>query len=373
MKYVKPKVTALLVLFIALFSCKKDPVNPPPAIDLSQVRMNDFQLVETAYANITVTHPVISNGTEVQQGEIRVTVPQGTMLGQLAPKLSNFTNSDFTVSPQLGVQQNFLNRVVIYTIVSKQDASKRVHYAVTITEAQTPPNNQTALTSFRFEKAKNPFLPADVDAARIIEGVGTIGKVFVFVPAGTAFSSLTPTIGFQGTGLFYSQDPASVPENSTTVYPAAGTAIDFAYPKVFYAIVKNGTTVKTYSVIVDVKAPIRFDNQAVTTPDVQAGSIHSVQATTFLNVGNHPISIIGVDHSNQVPVGSNAVRGAGFVPSFGLRPGDRGNVLVTISAQTWPAGTYGVTASFKPHLVDHPEADNLLEGTPLRITSTIVQ
>ena len=372
MRYAKPRVTALLLLFAAIFSCKKDPTDPTTTtVDLAQVRMTDFQLVETAYSNITVTHPVITNGVETQGGEIRVTIPAGTTL-QLTPKTSNFTNPDFTISPQLNVKQNFSGRTIIYTIASKKDASKQVHYAVSITEEQVQPT-QTALTSFKFEKAKNPFLPADVEAARIIEGVATIGKVFVFVPAGTAFSSLTPTIGFQGTGLFYSQDPASSPGNATTVYPAAGTAIDFTYPKVFYAVVKNGTNIKTYSVIVDVKAPIHFDNAAVTTANVPAGSLQTVDATTFLNRGNHPVSIIGVDHSNQLPAGTSAVRGAGFVPSGGLRAGERGPVRATISAQTWPAGTYAVTATFRPRLVDHPEADDLLESTPLRITSTIVQ
>ena len=372
MRYANLKIIALLLLFTTIFSCRKDPANPVTGdVDLSQVRMNDFQLVETAYSSITVTHPVITNGVETQGGEIRLTIPTGTTF-QLTPKVTNFTNSDFTLSPQLGVKQNFLGRTIIYTIISKKNASKQVHYAVSITEEQAQPT-QTALTSFKFEKAKNPFLTADVEAARIIESVATIGKVFVFLPAGTSFSSLTPTIGFQGTSLFYSQDAASSPANATTVYPAAGMAIDFTWPKVFYAVVKNSTDVKTYEVIVDVKAPIRFDNAAVTTPNVQAGSLHSVQATTFLNVGNHPISLAAVDQSDHFPAGTSAVRGAGFIPSGGLKMGERANVMATISAQTWPVGTYAVTSTFKPKLFNHPEADDLLESTSLRITATIVQ
>ncbi|RYZ23724.1 MAG: hypothetical protein EOO10_20875, partial [Chitinophagaceae bacterium] len=310
MRYAKPRLTVLLLLVAALFSCKKDPAKPATdTVDLNQVRLNDFQLVETAYTSISVTHPVITNGVETQGGEILLTIPAGTTF-QLTPKSSNFTNNDFTLSPQLNVKQNFSGQTIIYTVTSKKDASKQVHYAVSITEEQAQPT-QAAVTSFRFEKAKNPFLPADVEASRIIEGVGTLGKVFVFVPAGTSFASLTPTIGFQGQGLFYSQDPNASPDNATTAYPAAGKAIDFTYPKVFYAIVKRGTTTKAYEVIVDVKSPIFFDNTALTLADVKAGTLHTLQATTFLNRGNHPISIIAVDHSNQLPVGSNAVRGAG--------------------------------------------------------------
>lgn len=373
MTYVKPGVTALLLLCLSFLSCKKDPAKPEPEtpVDLSQVRMNDFQLVETAYSNIVVTHPVISNGAETQGGEIRITIPAGTSF-QLTPKASNFTNADFTISPHLNQQQNFQNRTIIYTITSKKDASKRVHYAVTISEEPQQPV-QTALTSFRFEKAKNPFLPADVEASRIIEGVATLGKVFVFVPEGTSFASLTPTMGFQGTGLFYSQDPNASPQASTTTYPAGGLAIDFAWPKVFYAIVKNGTDVKAYEVIVDVKSPIRFDNAVVTTPNVNAGGLHSVDVTQFLNVGNHPITLAAIEQTARIPAGTSAVRGGGFVPSGGLLPGQRSAANATISAQTWPPGTYGVTSVFKPRLKDHNEADNLLESASLKITTTIVQ
>ena len=171
--------------------------------------MNDFQLVETAYASINITHPVISNGAETQPGVIRVTVPAGTPL-QLTPKTSNFTDIGFTVSPQLGQPQNFLNRTVIYTITSKQDVSKQVHYAVTITEAGTQPNTGATLTSFRFEKSKNPFLPSDIEATRIIEGVASLGKVFIFVPTGTSFASLTPNMNYQGTGVFIRRIPVNL-------------------------------------------------------------------------------------------------------------------------------------------------------------------
>ena len=160
MRYVNLRLFACLALLSVLFSCKKDPANPPGStINLEAVRMNDFSLEETAYSNISITHPVITNGVETQQGEIRVTVPPGTTQLRLTPKVSNFTTAGYNVSPRLGQQQNFLNKPVVYTIASTQDASKLVHYIVTITEAQQQPDGGAVLTSFRFEKAKNPFLP----------------------------------------------------------------------------------------------------------------------------------------------------------------------------------------------------------------------
>jgi hypothetical protein len=38
----------------------------------------------------------------------------------------------------------------------------------------------------------------------------------------------------------------------------------------------------------------------------------------------------------------------------------------------FPAGTYGATAAFQPRLVDHPEADDVLERSVLRIVSKII-
>jgi hypothetical protein len=372
MPHAKWKWAIALFLVAALTACKKDPVTPAE-IDLSQVLLEDFQLQEADYIGISLTHPIISNGVETQQGEIRVTVPRGTALTSLTPKTSNFTNNDFTVSPQLGQAQNFQNRVQVYSIASKQNASKRVHYVVTVVEAAVQPDVEPALTAFRFEKAKNPFLPADVEASRIIEGVATIGKVFVFVPAGTAFSSLTPTMNFNGTGLFYLQDDAGVPEQANTVYPTGGLAIDFTYPKVFYAVVKSDANVKTYKVIVDVKAPLSFDNASVTTPDAPVGAVRFLQTTTFKNRGNHPITIASVAHSEHLPAGIQVIRGSGGVPNGGVLANNRGDVFATVSAQTFPVGTYEVTATFKPRLVGHDEADDLLEGTPLRMKTTIVQ
>lgn len=372
MPHVKWKWAIALFLFASLTACKKDPV-APATVDLSKAILENFQLEETDIISIDITHPVLSNGVETVPGDIFVTVPRGSALTSLTPKVSNFTNNAFTVTPALGQSQNFASRMVLYSIASKTDPSKRVRYTVIITEAPPQPDPEAALTSFKFEKTKNPFLPADVEASRIIDGVATIGKVFVFVPAGTAFSSLTPTMSFTGTGLFYLQDDTGVPEQTTAVYPTAGLAIDFTYPKVFYAVVKSGAKVKTYNVIVDVKAPIHFDNAAVTTPDAPVGAVRFLQTTTFQNRGNHPITIASVAHSEHVPAGIQVVRGSGGVPNGGVLANNRGDVFATVSAQTFPVGTYEVTATFKPRLVGHDEADDLLEATPLRMKTTIVQ
>lgn len=367
--YAKPKLITLLFYVISLLSCKKDPA-PAKEVNLADVRLQDFSLIETAYTNIDISHPVVVNGEEKEMGEIEVTIPKGNTQLRLTPKASNFTEKEFSVSPQLGIQQNFSN-TIIYTITSAINPAKTVHYIVKIKEeADTPVD--AAITGFRFLRSKNPGLPADVQSVRIIHPEASLGKIFVWVPPGTNFASLTPSIAYNGTGLFYSQDGNESPANMTMPYPAAGRSIDFAYPKQFYVVVKSGTQVKAYEVIVDVNAPVKMAQAAATTVDVKKGTIHTVQATTLINEGNHPISIIGVDHNNHLPAGTTAVRGMVAVPSFGLLPGASTDVKAVISAQTYPAGTYEVTASFKPRLYGHPEADDLLEPSSLRIKSTVV-
>ncbi|MDQ3276871.1 MAG: hypothetical protein M3Q06_01000, partial [Bacteroidota bacterium] len=339
MKFLK-KAGSLGVLFITLFfSCKK-PVETGEEVDLAAVRMHDFQLAEIAYSDITITHPVITDGVETQPGEIEVVIPKGTTQLQVTPIAANFSKSGFSISPAMEVKQNFLNRVVIYRIASARDAAKAVHYYVRVREAYDAPAGNVQVTGFRLLKAKNPDLPADVESTRILHGEGTIGKIFVFVPAGTDFSSLTPTITHNGTALFYSQDPSTSADQSTTVYPAEGKKIDFSYPKAFYVVVKKGDESRTYDVIVDVRAPVLFGQTAVTTANVKAGTNQVIDATTFVNRGNHPISISSVTHSQQVPAGLNAVRGIGYVPTFGLLPGGTGNAKASVSAQTYPPGTY---------------------------------
>lgn len=371
MKFSSSVLLSAIGFFVVFSSCKKEKPKPVP-VDLADVRLTDFQLQEVAYSTINIIHPVVQDGVETQMGEVEVVIPGGTTQLQLTPRPSNFSKPGFTVSPAFGVKQNFAGRSLIYEIASTGDRSKTVHYHVRIKEEGEVATGNIQVTNFAFLKTKNPALPADVESASIIHRPGNMGYIFIFVPAGTDFTSLIPTISHSGTGLFYSQDPNASPAMATTVYPAAGTAIDFAYPKVFYTVVKQGSETQFYNVVVDVKNPVQFTQTAVTTPNVKAGSNQLVAATSFINRGNHPISIKGVDHSQQTPSGFNAVRGVAFIPSSGVLPGESSEVKASVGAQTYPPGTYGVRASFRPRLTGYWEADNFLQASELQITTTIV-
>jgi hypothetical protein len=372
MSFLKIRVITLLLVSLAV-SCKKnDSTDNTKPIDLNQARLNDFKLMETIYSDIDISHPELHNGTETKRGRIQVKIPKGSTQLNLTPAISNFTSDAFTITPRLGEMQNFLSKTITYTIASRDNPEKKVHYDVSIVEEDGPVNTQARITGFKFEKQKNPALPADIEAAKIVEGVGTIGKIYVFVPVGTNFSNLTATMQFDGQGLYYTQDANSVPENSTTIYPAAGMSVDFAYPKQFFAVVKAGQMTKTYEVIVDVRNPIKFEEAIVTTADAVRGGIRFISATSFTNQGNHPMMLSVIEHSGQVPAGTNVIRASAGIPSFGLNPNESTVVNATISAQTYPAGSYSVISSFKPKIYHEPDADEFMESSSVTINTTII-
>ncbi|HEU4472799.1 MAG TPA: hypothetical protein VFR58_17010 [Flavisolibacter sp.] len=369
----KPRFLFLLSFLLLLFACKKDLGNPSsnPAVDLASARMNDFQLVETGYLSIQVVHPTISGGAETSPGKITVLVPQGSHGLQLTPKLSNFTSDRFTVYPALGVIRNFSAGPLVYEIASNTDPDKKVHYEITITEEQGTGSTGPEVTGFRFEKSRNPQLAADVSAAEIVHSIGGMGKIYVFVPLGTDFTSLRPTVSFNGAGLYWSQDATSAPAASTAVYPSAGLDIDFAYPKVFYLAVKNGTENKIYDVMVDVRNPVRLDDASIIAPNTIFGNTGFYPALTrYINQGNHAVSFDATTYANQVPAGSSAIRAMPSIPNLGLMPGEMAGVNITVNGLSSPPGNYQSTAVLRPKLYGDNNAPSF-DAVSLDIRATI--
>ncbi|WP_224996102.1 hypothetical protein [Cesiribacter sp. SM1] len=367
----KASLVLLFALAALLVSCQDDSSDKDPLVDITQARFLDFALEEVAYTDIAVTHPEIKNGAEEAWGTITIVVPPNSSQLVLTPKLTNFNNAGFTLAPALGVAQDFSDGAITYTISSLAAPDKKVHYRVNITEESVAEPAESAISAFRFEKSRNPRLAADIEAARIVDPVASMGKIYIFVPEGTDFSGLNPTIQHNGTGLYYTQDAESVPANSTSAYPAGGLPIDFTYPKVFYAVLKNANITKTYEVVVDVKNPIRLDSENVTTAAVAKGAVRTVEATYLTNQGNHPISLSSIGYTNQAPAGLNVIRASVAVPAFGIAPGERVLVNASISAQTYPAGTYQTTAVLKPHFFRELDTATLLEAAELSISSAI--
>lgn len=371
--YAIPRLFTLLLLAALAVGCKKDPKARDKDVDLSQVKLNDFKLAEVDYIRIDIKHPVVgANGEEIEYGEIDIVIPRGSTGLRVTPLADNFTDEAFTVSPRLGAVRDFSTARIAFSIVSKKDPGKQVRYFVRISEEEPPVTTAPKVTALKLEQAKNAGLGTDIVASRILEGVGTLGKIYVLVPVGTDFSQLTPTIEYEGGTLYYSQDPGSAPEHSTMHYPASGTRIDFAWPKTFYAIVKGTASVAAYEVVVEVRNPIKFEPAVVTTANVPKGTSQVLQVGSLVNQGNHPITLLNITHSGQVPSGINAIRCSASIPSQGLEPGQRTVVNATISAQTFWPGTYQTTANFIPGLFRELDANTLLAPSALSVTTTIV-
>jgi hypothetical protein len=361
------------IMFMLFTACKKD-TNETPAngIELSSVRLKGFAVKEASPVSIDLVHPVIANGTETNVGSINIVLPKGSDLLQLTPLAENVNSDSFVVEPGFGVKTNFKNAKIRYVVRSKIDPAKRVHYDVTIATEPDPVQTNPAVTAFRFLKANNPALPADVEAARIIHEDATISKIYIFVTPGTDYSKLVATVESEGGTLVYSTDPMGVPAQSTDAYPLGGKAIDYTYPKSFYLTVKQPGRSRTYDVIVDVKNPIKFVSEDVTTGYVTTGHSGLLNVTDFVNQGNHPILVTQIAHSNQVPTGLNVIRAQAFIPSGGLKPGDTADVMANVGGPAYPAGVYKTTAMLYPKIFQEPGADNLLQTSSVKITSSIV-
>ncbi|RYG06535.1 MAG: hypothetical protein EOO02_00240 [Chitinophagaceae bacterium] len=371
------RVSLMLMAFITFVTgCKKEtsPIpDKPTGFSLSAIRFKSFTLQEAASKSITLEHPVIVNERESKAGVVNITITKRTGGLKLTPETLNVNSDSFTVAPSLGREIDFSDGPVNFTITAKHNTSKQVHYTVTITEEDAPAETSAQITAFKFTVAKNPFLQSDIEAARIIDGEGTLGKIFVFVPLGTDYNELVPTIQYKGAQVYYSTDPATPPAQSTTVYPADGRKTAFKYPAKFYLTVKNGDKVKSYDVVVDIKNPFRFAKADVTTGWVSVGNVGNLDVTGFVNQGNHPATVIAIIHTDRLPAGISAIRANTAVQLGGLLPGGSDDLMANVggTAATFPAGIYKVKASLQPRFLNYEEADDLLDWSSVNITSEI--
>lgn len=360
MRFLSLAMAMLCLQFIILSGCKKATSPQQPSIDLSAIKINDFRFSEVNYASIDIDHPTIVNGVETNAGIITIKIPRGNTGLQLTPLVSNFKKPGFIISPQLGSTTDFLYKEILYSITSATDPQKQLHYWVRVQEeAEAGP---LAITQVRLLKSMNAQLSDDVIASQVIPENGSIGKIHLFVPAGTHFGALTAVFDHNGDEIRYTQNAFEVPANSATVYPHTGLSLDLAYPKGFYVAVKRGAEIKTYSVIVDVIKPAVFINDHVTITGLQSGTTQTVKVGELYNRGNRPISITQITHSDQLPQGSN-LRTFVAVPSGGLLPGEKTDVTTTLTAGFFFPGTYEVKATMRSSFFQEPEMQNFLQSS----------
>lgn len=346
MRFTSFAMAALLLQLFIFSGCKKSTQpQPPTPIDLSTIKISDFRFSELNYSSIDINHPTVINGIETEPGLITIRIPRANTGLQLTPLVSNFQKKGYSITPQLGVKTDFLYKEMLYTITSASDPQKKINYRVTVQEEAG--TGTLAVTNFRFLKSMNAQLSEDISAVQINQDNGTIGKIYVLVPAGTHFGALTPVIEHNGEQVSYTQTAFQIPSNNKPIYPHTGLSIDFAYPKGFYISVKRGAEVITYSVIVDVEKPIVFLNDHVIMSGLQSGITQTIKVGELYNRGNRPITITQLAHSDHVPYGSG-LQTFVTMPAGGLLPGQKVDVNTTLTAGFFDPGTYEVKASMRP-------------------------
>ncbi len=348
-----------------------------PSIAIEEGMLKDFPLFALQYKEINIVDPEIVDNKEVKYGEIKITIPSTVSLDNIYASITSaeLNLSKFSISPGNDVGLSYEDQKInVYTITTATgDKKELLHYNVSIVKEIVPEPETLKITSFTFEKSKNPDLPNDIEISTRIED-NYRDKIYLFVPLGTDFTNLTPTITYDGAKLYYTQD------SSEAEYPEEGTSIDFKYPKYFMLSVKDagGEKYKITDVIVDVINPVRIETVSVTTPDTkQQTRGYFTGVTKLTNQGNHKIIYRSTSYENMSPVitpVSNVITANRSTPSGGLIPGESCDINIIVNGY-FPEGTYKTTAVFysKIQYNDYEEVSDLLEPVRLDITSKIVK
>lgn len=369
------RIPAILFALFTLLSCSKDPAdendNPDEdTIDLTNVKIQQFNFAEHTNLSISIEHPIVSNGTEIQPGKITITLPSDSDLSGLTPVASNFQQAGFRIEPALGNKTNYSNGSLRYTIRSTQNQSKKVHYDLILTKAAPPP---LSLAGFVFPKSNNPQLQHDITATEIVENPASLNYIYIFVPDGTDLSRLTAGIQHNGSSIYFSQDETLPTDQYSTLYPAGGTEIDFRYPKGFFLSLRRGTEMKTYSVIVDYMTPVSINHTNTSLPDLKQGINHMVKAGEITNTGNQPIGMTATSYSETIPAGITVIRANAGIPSGGLLPGAKADIMASINGINFPVGNYQTTAKFQPNLFRDQSYTGTLQSVTIKISADLIQ
>lgn len=376
----RKKITLFLLLLAPSFfmeGCDKDDTVPiaEDTIVLEEAKLTSFKLTEVDDANIQIEiiQPTIVNGVETVFGQIRVTVTKAFDFAKYSLREVNFDQRKFSISPAVGVGVAFSTTVpTIYTVKSKSNPDKMLHYHVLKVVKFLAADLK--VTSFRFEKSKNPNLPADINAEKI-ETEGQLKRIFIFVPVGTDFTNLTPTISFDGAKLLYTNSSESYQD-----YPTDGITIDFKYPKTFVLKVSGGDAEladQLYDVIVDVKDPLKFNANPIVVPDIVKGTAFSGEVGSFTNQGNHLLTSFAPRYTSiNLPAGIDKLGLISLtIPGGGLKPGESSRIsyfLTATNSTSFPAGNYQFKAAIQPGFVSilatPTEASTILIPSTIDIT-----
>jgi len=207
-------VLILTLISIIFINCSKDDNTIPNKniINLEDAKLSNFPLFSITPVSINITQPTILGNQETTFGKIDIVVPISVSLDGIASSItsSELNLSRFSILPDNNTTLNYETQSHVHTIVNVLDKSEELlHYTVNIEQEVIPTPSILTVTNFKFEASKNSQLSDDVTIERRTDNVNR-QDIYLFVPAGTDFSDLTPTATFDAEEVFYTQD-SSIP------------------------------------------------------------------------------------------------------------------------------------------------------------------
>ncbi|MDO6492895.1 MULTISPECIES: hypothetical protein [unclassified Cellulophaga] len=378
----KTRITIALILtvFTTIFTgCTKDDNTNENIIKLEDAILTDFPLVGITPVSINIKQPTIVDNEEIVFGEINIVVPSTVSLKEIASITTSteLNLSKFSILPNDLSLLNYETQNHIYTIVNALNESEELlHYIVNIKHEIVPTPTTLTITDFRFEASKNAQLTNDVTIEKRVDDLDK-QTIYLFVPTGTDFSNLTPTVTFDAEEVFYTQESSVPIVDVNTVYPSTETSFDFTYPKRFIIVLKDNTSnrVKWVDVFVDVKNPVEIKNTDITTPDITSTASSSTfrGITSWKNVGNHVLSFrSATTYENKVPNSDlNFITARRNFTSMGLAPKESADINVTV-IKDLPKGEYKSTAVFYTKFANHEATNDVIEQAKLNVTTNVL-
>lgn len=385
MKNIKIATVLILTVFTFIINgCNSDYSSEPEtnldSINLEDAKLSGFPLFGITPVSLEIIDPIIVNNEESEFGEINIIILNTISLNGIASTItSNELNlSKFDILPNNDTTLNYEMQSHVHTIVNVFDETEELlHYAVNIEQETTPTPSTLTVTDFRFEASKNTQLTEDITIEERYDDTNNQRQdIYLFVPAGTDFSDLTPTATFDAEAVFYTQDSSTPIDDIVTTYPTTETNFDFAYPQSFIIVLRDEATdrMKWVNVFVDVKNPVELENSDVTTPNVitPGSSEYFTGITKWKNIGNHPIEFqYATTYENKVPdVNVNVITVDRNLVTGGLIPRESANVNVQISGNL-PVGEYKTTAVFYTGFYRNDAVNDLVEPVKLNVTVNV--
>ncbi|NMH88643.1 hypothetical protein [Flavivirga algicola] len=376
-------IISLMMLLIISCDSSDENTSSNQEVNIEEAKLSDFPLFAIQHTAIEIIDPEIEGNKEVAYGEIKITVPSSVSLDNIAASITSeeLNLSKFSISPGNDAALSFEDgKAHVYTISLTTGSKEAIlHYNVSIVKELPPVPETLKLTGFTFEKSKNPDLPNDIIISKRADVNVGYERIYLLVPVGTDFTNLVPTVSYEGSNLYYSQDASMSPIDMDVKFPEGDVSFDFKYPKRFFLVIKDEDNDKTQliDVVVDVTNPVRIETASVTTPDVTEGTTGNFTALTkWVNQGNHKINFQKAttyeDISPVITPPANVITVNRTLPGGGLLPGESADVNVQVS-QYFPEGTYKTTAVFYTKIFQDNGSDDLFESAKVMVTSKIIK